>query len=70
MATTQSGVSLLRCIDIAAELPDHMQPGHDVSEQMDNEDTAIPDDLHVQLLQDLQNQQPPEFNEGWQPSDY
>lgn len=69
MATTQCGVSSLRCIDIAAELPDHLQSGHDVSEQMDNEDTAIPDDLHVQLLQDLQNQQPPEFNEGWQPSD-
>lgn len=68
MATTQCGVSSLRCIDIAAELPDHLQPGHD--EQMDNEDTAIPDDLHVQLLQDFQNQQPAECNEGWQPSDY
>ena len=45
-------------IELSAEWLDHL------SEQKNIDDTAIPDDLHVQSLQDLQDQQPPEFNEG------
>ena len=46
----------MSCIDIAAEWLDLL------SEHMDIGNIAILDDLHVQLLQNLQDQQPPKFN--------
>ena len=51
-------MSSLSCIDIAAEWLDLL------IEYMDIGDTAILDDLHVRLLQDLQDLQPPKVNAG------
>ena len=55
-----------------ADQPGQMQPGHHFSDDIDmqrgqgSSDAVAIDDTHVQLLQDLHEQQPPEFEEGQQ----